>query len=67
MVENNYINKIKNNHNLLSYKDLLGFALEERLEQRKRRGYSIGGLPSGLHKLMSDNVPPETVYETTFS
>ena len=34
---------------IISRKDLMGFALEERLEQRKRRGFSIEG---GIQKLL---------------
>ena len=34
---------------ILSRKDLMGFNLEERLEQRKRRGYSLSG---GIQKLL---------------
>lgn len=34
---------------IISRKDLMGFALEEKLEQRKRRGYSLEG---GTQKLL---------------
>ena len=34
---------------IITRKDLMGFALEERLEQRKRRGFSIEG---GIQKLL---------------
>ena len=34
---------------IISRKDLMGFSLEERLEQRKRRGYSLEG---GVQKLL---------------
>ena len=34
---------------IISRKDLMGFALEEKLEQRKRRGYSLEG---GIQKLL---------------
>ena len=38
---------------IISRKDLMGFNLEEKLEQRKRRGYSLDG---GVTKLL----PSET-------
>ena len=38
---------------IISRKDLMGFNLEEKLEQRKRRGYSLDG---GITKLL----PTET-------
>lgn len=38
---------------IISRKDLMGFNLEEKLEQRKRRGYSVQG---GIQKLL----PSET-------
>ena len=34
---------------IISRKDLMGFSLEEKLEQRKRRGYSLEG---GIQKLL---------------
>ena len=34
---------------IISRKDLMGFSLEEKLEQRKRRGYSLEG---GVQKLL---------------
>ena len=34
---------------IISRKDLMGFNLEEKLEQRKRRGYSLEG---GIQKLL---------------
>jgi chloride channel 7 len=34
---------------LISRKDLMGFNLEEKLEQRKRRGFSLEG---GIQKLL---------------
>ena len=34
---------------IVSRKDLMGYNLEEKLEQRKRRGYSLEG---GIQKLL---------------
>ncbi len=38
---------------IVSRKDLMGFNLEEKLEQRKRRGFSLDG---GIQKLLPSEV-----------
>ena len=47
---------------IISRKDLMGFNLEEKLEQRKRRGFSLEG---GIQKLLPSEAHLANLVDST--